>query len=115
MVLSIHDFLAEADGCFANAEKFDGTEPRWPYLRGLARSGENPEDALPHLRRAAQLCGDLPAPHLRLAELLVERGDFDEAEGHIQRVLNRDPKDGRALLALGRISFARGRLQESHD
>jgi len=115
MLLSIHDFLSEADNCFAQAERFDSREPRWPYLRGLARSGENPDAALPHLRRAAALCGSPPAPNLRLAELLVERSQFDEAEGYIRRVLAQDPKNGRALLALGQIAFARGQLRESLD
>src|SRR5258708_39253471 len=41
MLLSIHYFLSEADNCFAQAERFDSREPRWPYLRALARSGEN--------------------------------------------------------------------------
>jgi len=113
MVLSIHDFLSEADHCFGQAERFDAREPRWPYLRGLARSGENPEAALPHLRRAAALCDSLPAPNLRLAELLVERSQFDEAQGYIRRVLDQDPENGRALLALGQIAFARGQLRES--
>ena len=115
MVLSIHDILPEADVCFAQAERFEPRKPRWPYLRGLAQSGENPGAALPSLQRAAQLCGDLPAPHLRLAELLIERGQLNEAEAEIRPVLQRDPKDGRALLGLGRIAAARGQLSAARD
>ena len=112
MVLSIHDILPEADLCFAQAERLDPHEPRWPYLRGLARSGDDPGAALPSLQRAAVLCGDLPAPHLRLAELLIERGRLDEAEAQIKPVVQRDPHNARALLGLARLASARGQTRE---
>ena len=112
MVLSIHDILPEADLCFAQAERFDSREPRWPYLRGLALSGEDPGAALPSLLRAATLCGDQPAPHLRLAELLIERGRLDEAEAQIKPVLQREPHNARALLGLARLASARGQTRE---
>ena len=115
MILSIHDFLAEADTCFANAERFDPQEPRWPYLRGLSRSGNDALGALPSLERAADLCGNLPAPHLRLAELLIEQGKLETAGSQIRLVLAGDPRNARALLGLGRIALAQGRLAESRD
>ena len=34
-VLRAHDFGAEANRCFAEAERLGPAEPRWPYLRGL--------------------------------------------------------------------------------
>ena len=107
MVLSIHDILPEADICFAQAERLEAREPRWPYLRGLARSGEDPGAALPSLQRAANLCGDLPAPHLRLAELLIERGRLDEAQAELEPVSKREPSNPRALLCLARLAVAR--------
>lgn len=113
MVLSIHDVLPEADICFAQAERFEPREPRWPYLRGLARSGEDPAAALPSLQRAAEGCGDIPAPHLRLAELLIERGRLEEAEAEISPVLQRDPRDARALLCRARLAMARGQPQKA--
>jgi tetratricopeptide (TPR) repeat protein len=113
MVLSIHDFLTESEMCFATAERFDPKEPRWPYFRGLARSDDSPEYALPCLQRASQLCDPVAAPHLRLAEMLTERGRLDEAEVLIRRVDARDPNDARALLGLGRLALARGELKAS--
>lgn len=115
MVLSIHDILPEADICFAQAERFDPNEPRWPYLRGLARSGDDPAAALPSLQRAAEKCGDLAAPHLRLAELLIERGHLDEAEAQTKIVFQRDSHDARALLCLARIAIARGQLPAGRE
>ena len=115
MVLSIHDILPEADLCFAQAERLEPREPRWPYLRGLARSGDDPEAALPSLRRAAKLCGDLPAPPLRLAELLIERGGLDEAHAAIAPVFQREPFNPRALLCLARLAVARNQLSAARD
>src|SRR5437764_1037747 len=79
-------------------------EARWPYLRGLMESGENPEVALSSFGKAAQLCGDLPAPHLRYGEALVERGKIDDAAQQFQFVLNREAVNARALLGMGRIT-----------
>jgi len=115
MVLSIHDILPEADFCFAQAERFDSREPRWPYLRGLARSGDDPAAALPSLRRAARLCGDLPAPHLRLAELLIERGQLDEARAEIEPVLKREPSNARGLLCQARLEVAHNLLPAARE
>ena len=115
IILGLHDFVAEADVAFANAEQLEPREPRWPYIRGLTRSGENAETAFASFERAAKLCGDVPAPRLRYAETLIERGRLDEAAAQIRRVFERDPRDARALLGLGRIAFARGQWPESLD
>ena len=115
MVLSIHDILPEADICFAQAERLEPREPRWPYLRGLARSGDDPGAALPSLQRAAKLCSDLPAPHLRLAELLIERGRLDEAQSEIDPVLKREPYNPRALLCQARLEVAHNQLPAAKD
>ncbi len=115
MVLSIHDILPEADLCFAQAERFEPLEPRWAYLRGLARSGEDPGAALPSLQRAAKLAGDLPAPHLRLAELLIERGRLDEAQAETEPVLKREPANPRALLCSARLAVARNQPRAALD
>src|SRR2546430_590082 len=78
-------------------------------------SEDNPEVALSSFAKAAQLCGDLPAPHLRYGEALVERGKIDDAAEQFQFVLNREPTNARALLGMGRIALSRGKLDESRD
>jgi len=108
-VFYVHHFNAEAEEAFAHAERLSARDPRWPYLRGLSMAEEDLDAALPMLRRAAERSGDGPAaPRLRYAELLLERGDLEEAEAQIARVLRRDAHDGRALLNMGRLAFARG-------
>src|SRR5205085_6746629 len=52
--------------------------------------------------------GAPPAPALLLAELLLERGELDEAAAQIDLVLARDAADPRALLDRARLQIARG-------
>jgi tetratricopeptide (TPR) repeat protein len=112
-VLIAHELRAPALVCFAEAEQLDPTEPRWPYLQGVALSQGDPDAALPKLRRAVELCGRSPdAPRLWLAEVLLEQGHFDEAEEHFRAILKQNPSNPRAFLCLGRLALARDRLQD---
>src|SRR5437868_5647204 len=49
MVLAAHQFTAEANACFAQAERLNPKEPRWPYYQGVALSLGDPEAAIPKL------------------------------------------------------------------
>ena len=51
-VLLAHNFNRQADQCFAQAEKLDGTQPHWPYYQGLLAANDDHRLALYHLRRA---------------------------------------------------------------
>jgi tetratricopeptide (TPR) repeat protein len=117
MVLHAHDYLAEAARCYAQAGKLDSANPRWLYLQALIvlKDPLDPSAGLHCLERAVEQSGDVPAPRLRLGEALLERGHLDEAEGHFRRVLERDPKNPRALLGLGQVAHFRGDLKTSLD
>jgi tetratricopeptide (TPR) repeat protein len=120
MVLRAHEFRAEADVAFAEAERLDPQNPRWPYLRALLVMARDPGAAVPLLRRAAALDGDEPAPRLRYAEELLRGGALAEAEELFRQVL-REASDAaasgspgaraalaRARLGLGQVSYQRG-------
>jgi tetratricopeptide (TPR) repeat protein len=116
MVLAAHDFRAEANRCFAQAERLDPQELRWPYFQGITLSQGNPEAALAKFRRAVELAGDGFAEcRLRLAEVLLAQGLFDEAEEHYHRVLKWDAHQPRAHLGLGRLAHERGHPQKALD
>jgi tetratricopeptide (TPR) repeat protein len=115
MVLRAHDFAAEANVCFAEAERLDPREPRWPYLHGLTLLLTDSEAGLARLRRAAELCGRETAPRLRLAEVLAGRGQLDEAEGLFRGVLDDEPDHPRAHLGLGQLACSRGELPRGLD
>lgn len=114
MVFHAHEFNGPANECYARAEHLDPKDPRWPHLHGISLSIEQPEAALPELRRAAELCGDSPsAPRLRLGNVLLTLGKIDEAEACFRRVLQHDPGNPYAFLGLGKVNVGRGNLTEA--
>jgi tetratricopeptide (TPR) repeat protein len=117
MTFHAHELLAEADRCYAEAERLDPREPRWPYLRGLTLAAGNPDPAasLRSLGRAAALAGDEPTPRLKYGEALLEQGRAGEAEEQFRAVLERAPHHERALLGLGRSALLRGALDEARE
>jgi tetratricopeptide (TPR) repeat protein len=113
-VLFAHGYESESHRCFAQAQQLDPNNPRWPYLLGLGQQIEDPEAALHHLRRAVQLCGNMPdAPELCLAEACLQQNHLQEAEHHFRHVLFLDPDNPRAHLGLGRLAYVRGKMMES--
>jgi tetratricopeptide (TPR) repeat protein len=110
-------FKEQAAVCFAQAEKFDPNEVRWPYLRGEALLPGDPDAALPHLRRAAELANrgeaDSVAPWLRLAEVLLEKRENEEAEKNFRRALDAEASNPAIHLGLGLLAQERGHLEES--
>jgi tetratricopeptide (TPR) repeat protein len=118
-VLLAHSFNQQADQCFAQAEKLDDTQPRWPYYRGLIAASEDGPRALTYLCRAAEL-SDRSDPNnfairLRLAELLVELGQTEEAEAQFRLVAAKDPNNPRLLYNWGVLALARGEQQTALD
>lgn len=113
-VLLVHAFQGEAQTCFAEAERLDPREPRWPYYQGLTLARGDPEAAIPKLRRALELGGEASgATRLRLGELLQTQGRLDEAEEQFRVLAERDPSHPRAALGLGRVAWERGELRPS--
>jgi tetratricopeptide (TPR) repeat protein len=114
MILQGHGLSIEAANvCFAQAERLDPREPRWPYYQATSRMNTQPDAALPKLQRAVEICDCVPdAPRLQLAEMLLERGRLQDAAEQFQRVLQKDPDNASAFLGLGRVAFERGELEQ---
>jgi tetratricopeptide (TPR) repeat protein len=114
LVLRAHALHAAADRCFAEAQRLDPEEPRWPYFRGLRLSLVDAGASLPLLRRAALLCERREpantAPRLRTAEVLLELGQNDEARDLCERVLKIQPNNPRVLFDLGLLAMAQDDL-----
>jgi tetratricopeptide (TPR) repeat protein len=112
MTLQANGYGVEANPFFAEAQRLDPGDGRWPYFRALAAISEDSEAALPFLRLAA--AGRLPekgqesAVQLRLAEALLERQEFEEAEELFQEEWQKHPGDPRAGFGLGLIALDRG-------
>lgn len=101
--------LPDAVACFAQAERLDPKNPRWPYLQGEALRRYDLRAALPPLERAAALAGDgeTVAPHLRLAEVLLALGHDDEAEIRLHRAHDIEPDNPSVHYNLGILALAR--------
>jgi cytochrome c-type biogenesis protein CcmH/NrfG len=109
MALRAHDFGSEANVCFAQAERLDPREPRWPYYRGLTLVLTDPEEGAACLRRAvAQLDDQTQAPRFRLAEVLIEQGKLDEAGRLLAQALAHEPGHLRGRLLQARLALAAG-------
>jgi tetratricopeptide (TPR) repeat protein len=118
-VLRAHHFNEPAAACFRQAERLDGSDPRWPFFLGSYLLESDVEAALPYLRRAADLAEQSeegsPVPRLVLAEVLFHAGQREEAEANFRRVLERDPRNLRAIFGLGMTALARDDLEEARQ
>lgn len=112
-VLHAHAIDQEGAACFRRAEELAPKDPRWPYLLARAVAPLDPEEAADALRRAIPLCGDVPAPRLKLAELLITSGRMEEAEPLCAHVLVKQADNARALRLMGQIELGRNRLKKS--
>jgi tetratricopeptide (TPR) repeat protein len=114
-LLRASQLLPEASDCFAQAEKLDPQNPRWPYLQGEALRMFDQEVAVAPLQRAAALAdtSDTIAPSLRLAEVLLTLGRNDEAEAHLRRVVDVEPDNPTVHYNLGVLALERGDLSTS--
>jgi tetratricopeptide (TPR) repeat protein len=110
-LLVAHTFPTEADACFAVAEQLDPQDGRWSYYRGYLAAGRDPDGGAEHFRRAA--AGRHPNPayatvaRLRLAEALLARREFAEAEKLFAAEAGKDASGTRALYGLGLVALAR--------
>jgi Tfp pilus assembly protein PilF len=116
MLLLDYHFLPESRQCFAQAQRLAPHESSWPYCHALTLLSESPLEALDKLRQTVALCGDSPdAPRLRLAELLLECGQLDEAEGQFRRALDANPDNPRAHFGLARLAYERGDCKRGRE
>jgi tetratricopeptide (TPR) repeat protein len=106
-------FDREADRCFAEAARLAPRSPKWPFARGHIALRREPEKAVPLLRQALAAAGPAWAEYespvrLQLAEALLERQEWDEAETLFREEERRRPGNPRTALGLGMLALARG-------
>jgi tetratricopeptide (TPR) repeat protein len=114
-VLRAHEFEAESNCCFRQAERLNPKDPRWPYLLGRGLRSSDPDQAIACLERSVRCGGVVMSPRLLLGELLLDRHRIEEAELLFRAVLEKEPENPRAHLALGRLALGRNQLEQSLD
>jgi tetratricopeptide (TPR) repeat protein len=121
MVLLAHKFPEEARVSFAQAES-GSKDPRWPYYQGMILTLTDNSAAIAKFHQAANLCHhDEPdTPRLKLADALVEGGEWQEAKKEFDHLLRlesatypHDPAHVLAHLGLARIALDQGDSKEA--
>jgi tetratricopeptide (TPR) repeat protein len=110
MVLAANGYADEAGTCFAQAERFDPADPRWPYLRGHGLMSHDPPAAVLALERAlahAELPQQRAVIHFRLALALLEAGALDGADDQLRALRSIEPAGPRLHFGLGLLAIAR--------
>jgi tetratricopeptide (TPR) repeat protein len=110
----------ESQVCFAEAERLDSRNPRWPHYQAVVLLTQGKQQAaLPYLHRAVERAAiadpDIPISRLLLAEDLLTIGQIDQAEDHFRQVLARHPDEPRAHLGMALAAFARQDWQSSRS
>jgi tetratricopeptide (TPR) repeat protein len=113
MILFAQDMYSDCLAVFAQAERLDPADARWPYFQGLALMFIEPARGIVLLERAARLAPDSLTTKLRLAEEELKLERTDEADALFRELLLDQPSNPRALLGRGLILSRGGRWQES--
>jgi tetratricopeptide (TPR) repeat protein len=103
-----------ADACYANAERLDPKDFRWPHLRGLLaqEAGRLPEAEADYGRALERAPGDRPALVYR-GEVRLLLGKTAEAEADARKALAAEPALTAAKALLGQAALAERRYGEA--
>lgn len=108
------EFRDEARRCLENAEKLEPGEPRWPHLLGLLLASHSPTESVEAFRRAVARCGnEPPASRLRLARLLAESGQWQQARNEFTELTRAKPEYAPALLGFAQCAQVLGDPREA--
>lgn len=87
---------------------------RGHYDRGIhLQHGGEINDAVEEFRKALIFCPDTAEYRVSFAAALIEAGKLDEAESHLEQLLQEDPTNGELNLMFGRIAVRRNRLSKA--
>lgn len=115
-VFHIAEFFPQARECYQRASTLDAASARWVHLLSLLQLLEQPDEAVRGLARAAELAGaQSDASLVRLIQVLVERGRYNEAMGAIRTLLARNPAHVAARLELARVRLAHNEIDGAAD
>jgi tetratricopeptide (TPR) repeat protein len=120
-VLLAQQFDREADVCLAEANRLDPGDPRWLYARCIIGLKRDPDNAVTKLREAVVVANRSSfaiyhsSVNLLLADALVERRRFDEAEELYRTEELERPGNPRVAFGLGLIAMARGNDQAAAE
>jgi len=110
MMLHAYDQFDVAEAWYRRAQQLDPAAFDWAYLLGVvqAERGRN-DDAARSLRGAAEKQPRYLAARLKLAEVLLARGEVDASAALYDEMLKEHPEAPQANYGRGRVDAVRGR------
>lgn len=111
LTLMANGFPDESVACFAHAERFEPTEPRWPYHQGTIAITAGRKDGFDKLRTAlaaSTTSKTRRAVLFTLARALVEDGQFEEAERVAASLRELSGEDASSDFVLALLAHGRG-------
>jgi len=110
MLLHSYDQFDLAEPWYRRATELDPAAFDWPYLLGVVQAERGLREDAAHTLRAATLKRprDVPA-RLKLADVLLARGDLDASAALYEELRKEHPELPQAHHGAGRVEAARGR------
>ena len=112
-VYLVHGWEAEAARCYQRAVKLARTEFHWFYYLGLSTYKTDAQIAVDAFTKAIALDSDYPAVYVNHAHALRRLGRFEEARQQLTNVIELDPENPFAELALGELSLAAMKFKDA--
>jgi tetratricopeptide (TPR) repeat protein len=116
-VLLANSISPQAETCFRRAEQLDPADPHWPYYLAIVNYYSNVEEAIACLRRAIEKADhsdpSATSPRLQLATFLLEQGRYDEVDGLLRDVRQRESGNPQALYLAALLLSNRNDTQGS--
>lgn len=110
----LYDFMPPSAAALRNAQALAPDDPRWSYYLAINYRYEGAlEESVAALDRVVALVPNDLAALTHRADIRLELGLMEEAEGDYRLVLERDPASSAARLGLGRIDFDRRDYQSA--
>jgi tetratricopeptide (TPR) repeat protein len=108
MTFDAHRLTHEAAACYAEAERLDPGDWRWPYLNGVVSLDAPPESVLELFLRAHERAPDSAIVNLRIGRELLRLDRARDAEPYFRRAHQLDDGDPHALIGLARVALRFG-------
>ncbi len=109
----VHGWEAEAARCYQRAVNISHSEFRWFYYLGLSTHKANAQIAVDAFKTAIALDPKYPPVYVNYAHALRRLGRFEEARQQLVHVLELDPDNPFAELALGELSLAAKQFEDA--
>jgi tetratricopeptide (TPR) repeat protein len=109
MILHAYQQNGSAEIAYRRAHLLDGKSFAWIYYLALVQEAQGKKaDSIESLRTAVQIRPDYTPARLRLAEQLLDTGDFAGSERLYQQLVSDHPNLAVAHYGIGRAKSARG-------